>query len=224
MTDQLSFPLPPPSLFARALATALACANSSPPLCEREAFYRMKDAILRRRGKLVGADIQHIVKKCWGGYDESCKGKGCRRCGGTGIYSERWHTLQRWELGGRIFHRPVDSTSIRPEAPVTIEGRVTHDRWSGHQPTEAALWLALAFDWPFFCRMMFQPSSCACGWFWSPMVNLSRAFFQVRMFASRFSAHRCFCGRTWRRRFGGAGWCVCRKCRKRTAWGKTIPF
>jgi hypothetical protein len=211
----LPFPAISPSRFARVLASVLVCANSSPPTCHREEFYRMKDAILSKHGKLIGTDLQHIVKPCWGEWEErGCVGDGCRRCGGTGVYAEKWIILERWELGARIFHRPMEATMIRPNGPVTIEGRLTHERWPGHQPTEAALWLALVFDRRLFCRMMFVPSSCACGWFLLPLVNLSRVFFRARMFAVRFRGQRCYCGRTFRRWFGRGGWCVCRRCRK----------
>ena len=230
MTAALPFPETPPARLARLLAAVLACANSSPPTCHCEAFYAMKDAILRKHGKLVGADLQHIVKKCWGGYDYPCRGASCRKCGGTGIYSERWHILQRWELGGRIFHRPIDSTSLRPDGPVTIEGNVEHRRWMGHQPLEAAMWLALVFDRRLFCRMAFLPASCACGWFWLPLVNLARISFRLRMFVWRFQGRKCYCGRTYRQWFGSGGWCVCWRCRRRhnrvpaLAEDPSIPF
>lgn len=118
------------------LAIVLKHANAQPPfnLGERTYFYKLKEAILRTYGKLVGEDVQHIRKVCWG-----CGGSGwinephfsmpldlCDKCRGTGTYSERWILLERWEIGGLIFHRPVGPTEKRT---ATIEGLVKHRRF-----------------------------------------------------------------------------------------------
>lgn len=84
-------------------------------------FYVVKDAILRKHGKVVGYDVQHI------------KGKKCRSCGGRGYhprysnrypynvydYADCWHCcggwfklpqwicLERITYGRHIFHRPL---------------------------------------------------------------------------------------------------------------------
>lgn len=117
------------------LAVVLKHANAQPPFANdaRADFYRLKEAILRTHGKIVGEDVQHIRKVCWG-----CGGSGwieehsysmpsddCDKCRGTGVYSERWIVLERWEMAGLIFHRPVGSTEKRT---ATIEGLITHRR------------------------------------------------------------------------------------------------
>lgn len=82
-------------------------------------FYRVKDAILRKHGKVVGYDIQHIEgKKCY-----KCHGTGkydrwdqygiydpdwCWGCNGSGWYKDpQWICLQRLQFGRYIFHKPL---------------------------------------------------------------------------------------------------------------------
>ena len=85
-------------------------------------FYRVKDAILRKYGKAVGYDVQHIEgKKC-----RSCEGCGyhtryswhypykaydwdsCWHCGGNGWYKDpQWICLERIAFGRYVFHRPL---------------------------------------------------------------------------------------------------------------------
>ena len=113
------------------LATVLKHANSCPPLMsdEREDFYKLKQAILEKYGKIVGYDVQHIVKRCWScrdgwiyEYGDNFPSDECRRCT-RGIYSERFILLERWALGSKIFHRPIGTTDRRD---VTIEGTIQH--------------------------------------------------------------------------------------------------
>lgn len=85
-------------------------------------FYRVKDAILKKHGKAVGYDVQHIEgKRC-----RSCGGKGyhpkyswyypynvydhatCYHCDGSGWYKDpQWICLERITFGHYIFHRPL---------------------------------------------------------------------------------------------------------------------
>jgi hypothetical protein len=82
-------------------------------------FYRVKDAILKKHGKAVGYDIQHIEgKKCF-----KCNGSGnyprwdqygiydpdaCWHCAGTGWYRDpQWICLERIAFGRYVFHRPL---------------------------------------------------------------------------------------------------------------------
>lgn len=85
-------------------------------------FYKIKDAILKKYGKLVDYDIQHIPgKKCW-----TCDGTGehvkyswnppykaydwdyCWHCNGTGYYKlPQWICLSRIQFGKYTFHRPL---------------------------------------------------------------------------------------------------------------------
>lgn len=85
-------------------------------------FYKVKDAILKKHGKAVGYDVQHIKgKKC-----RSCGGTGfharysnrppykpydwdgCYHCGANGWYKDpQWICLERIAFDGYIFHRPL---------------------------------------------------------------------------------------------------------------------
>ena len=47
------------------LSWLLQRANAKPPAMTREAFFAMKDRLLRRYGQAVGTDLQHIALKCW---------------------------------------------------------------------------------------------------------------------------------------------------------------
>lgn len=109
----------------KVLAAVLARANASPPShgLLRDAFYEVKEEILRRWGQRTGAIVQHIVKPCWGWPREGCHDE-CDKCGGTGIYSESWIKLEVWTLEGRTFHRPAARLRrFRPRREVvTIEG------------------------------------------------------------------------------------------------------
>lgn len=110
----------------RRLAIVLKHANSSPPSgdLERKAFYELKSAICAQYGDPDGEDIQHIVKPCWGygymGCDDDCS-----KCGGSSIYSEKWVILQRWKIGGQVFHKPL-RTVVGSFAPATIKGLIKH--------------------------------------------------------------------------------------------------
>lgn len=148
------------------LSKLLWLANSRPPHLARSEFYAVKDIILRRFGDRVGHDWQEIVHECYG-----CDGTGiytylegdsteCRRCFGSGVYRRFWVRLERWQLAGRTFHRPVERTANCPDEPVTIVGRIEHKR-VGRAGDEACLWLALVFDRRLFRRLM--TGSYPCG-------------------------------------------------------------
>jgi hypothetical protein len=118
-------------------------------VARRTEFYALKDRLLQRYASYDGVDVQHIVKPCWGpGCDGdenrfTCPGSSCRKCGGTGVFSERFIPLQRWNFEGRIFHRPMGETSKRP---ATIEGHILHGDVDAHAAADAALWLFLLCD------------------------------------------------------------------------------
>jgi hypothetical protein len=133
-------------MLIRVLTWLLVRANAKPPSGHPETFYSMKEQLLRRFGRMIGAEWQHIRKTCWSCEDGVLDdGHYCWKCGGTGIYQQTWVLLQRWELGGAIFHRPVYRTTLDPHEIVTIHGYITHPEY--HADTEEALlWLALLFD------------------------------------------------------------------------------
>lgn len=194
------------------IATLLHYANSSPP-GSRTQFYSLKKRLLERYGEFVGDDIQHIVKECWGRYDgrydESIPcGPNCRKCGGTGIYSQSWHVLKKYVWCGRQFHVWERQLYLKPELPVTITGRIEHRQY-GRKPNEAALWLyLLCGEWKNFWHLL----TCqrVCGWTWWPLLNVQKIAMEWRMF---FGRRRCFCGR-WYWTYG-AGWQICGHCRRR---------
>lgn len=105
-------------------------ANSNPP----PGFYAFKDRYLRRFATRAGWDKQTIEHDCW-----SCDGTGvffyggdakCHKCFGSGVYRTTEHWLERWDLGGAIFHRPASWNEVPWPRPVVvdyIEGRIKHD-------------------------------------------------------------------------------------------------
>jgi hypothetical protein len=118
----------------------------------------------------VGHQIQRIEKECY-----ACGGRGvggrygdepgdeCYRCGGDGVWEVVYWKLERWSLGGRTFHRPAgratrleyeEAADGRPGTLRPIDGLVEHRRPKGFRAREAALWLALLFDRPYFLRLM----------------------------------------------------------------------
>jgi hypothetical protein len=190
-----------------ALGLLLHLANAHPPSGRRSEFYALKDRLLRRYGALIDYDVQHIVDKCWGDSDRlGCEGKWCGRCGGTGIWRDRWIVLERWELGSWIFHRPTNLLRAPNALPRVIEGRIEHRDVHPRTAGEATLWLALLFDRPLFWRLL--TTSRFCGWQWRPMLALQSVTMQV---THKFRRRSCWCGRrfwTW-----GSGWQICATCR-----------
>lgn len=97
--------------FNRRVGSLLYWANSNPgATCDKQGFYRLKQAICERYGRRDGTDIQQIRRECW-----DCGGTGrdwieedyCSRCGGDGVYEWVYVELERWRVGQKVFHRPV---------------------------------------------------------------------------------------------------------------------
>lgn len=130
------------------LAAVLARANSCPPAQwdATEEFYAIKQEILDRWGTRVGTVQQRITDTCWGYGYYGCDDH-CDKCGGTGIYRERYFLLEEWSLSGFSFHRPLRRIDKAHAKPVSeIEGRISH----GNSLGARQCWLAL------FC--IFRPS------------------------------------------------------------------
>lgn len=162
-------------------------ANARPPRGKdhKQRFYAMKQRICQRFGSLDGFDVQHFVgKQCFG-----CDGSGvhyywsgdrdyCWRCGGSGWFKrERWVVLARWRIGVRIFHQPSGVSYETPSLPLrrtTIEGFIEHD-YHGFWHDEAAMWLALLFDWKLL-GMLLAEGTTYCKWprWLGPMVQLKQ--------------------------------------------------
>jgi hypothetical protein len=219
---QLTLPFPPQSYsrISRLIGYMLRCANASPPYNQRNEFYAMKDRICRRFGKLVGEDLQHIIKHCYTCEDTPGKygTQSCHRCDGTGIFDEAFYILERWDVGGYIFHRPKSRYScVPPEGmSVTIKGHIRHDRVGRFVHLECQILLALIFDRRLAYTLLFNNPSYQFGWTICPMSNISRLAWIIRQFAGRFVRHECYCGRTYRKWFDRANWLVCRKCRAKS--------
>jgi hypothetical protein len=178
-----------PDLFApvrrdprrRLLSWLLRHANAHPPATRSKEFYALKDRLLRRYAAHVGSDVQRIAAPCWGRYPGPCEGDRCPRCGGTGVYAERFIALERWNFAGRIFHRPVGPARSRE---VTIEGRIEHRGVAYRTAQEAALWLALLCDRRLFWGLLSREGR-PCGWQWRPMLALRVVVFEARFFGRR---------------------------------------
>lgn len=136
---------PRETLRHRIISRLLRHANSRPPVSRYE-FYRMKDEILTSLAEPCGIDWQDVSRICY-----SCEGTGglyepggCYKCEGSGVYRHVYVPLHRWRIGGRVFHIPAMSQSWKPEAEITVRGRIQHtpSRWAW----SAALLLAFRFD------------------------------------------------------------------------------
>lgn len=199
----------------RPLGWLLAVANADPGVHRRD-FYALKDRLLTRFGVCVGEDVQRIVRECWGTSDNyACDGASCRRCGGTGVWDTSLILLQRWSLGGYVFHRP-DRRVYGDGWRVTIEGRIEHRR-NRRASAEAHLWLALLFDRRLFWRWL--TTSQFYAWQWRPMLALQRLAFplamRTRALVRRFAPNVCWeCHRTTRRPFARLGWLYCARCER----------
>ena len=126
---------------------------------ERWHIYRLKDRILSRHGVPDGTDLQILTLHCRACHGSGYHGPpwrrdGCWTCGATGLYAHDYITLQRFRLGGRIFHAPI-GTRIRVfgdgrdevEPPETdrhreiIRGHIRHDAAFGRRWRWASLML-----------------------------------------------------------------------------------
>jgi hypothetical protein len=202
-----------PNTLLRFVAWLLHLANADPPITRRREFYALKQRLVERWGVRVGDDVQRYRRECYGYQFDGCEGKTCRKCYGTGVFSESWVLLERWEFGGYVFHRPVGPT--RPRAVDYIDGRITHAGVSHRAANEAALWLALLFDRRLFCALL--TTSRNCGWQWRPMLALQAVVFDLRMFVGAFYVRRCDRCARWTFRYSPRSHlCVvrCRRCER----------
>ena len=145
----------------KTIGKLLHVANSYPDAVDKAAFYRMKSIILKRLGTRDGFDIQHI------------KGKKCFTCGGSGIYTGYhfnsgdewnepcwrcwggwykrpvWVVLDRYRLGGFVFHQPACRLYGVPPSVTSqvslINGYIEHRDYGFDKPRRACLILAVMF-------------------------------------------------------------------------------
>lgn len=160
-------------------------ANTDPPIAAREEFYRLKDLLLERYATRDGADVQEIVKECWGySYDYTCPGSSCTKCGGTGVFDRFYVLLHRYRWGRHVFHRPGQRSRFRGDLTITIRGRIRHARY-GRSASEARLWLyALTGEWKLLLRSLTNGASC--GWYLWPLLNVQRFGFTISMLPARY--------------------------------------
>lgn len=106
-------------------------ANSNPPT----GFYPFKARFLSRYAVPDGFDLQHVEQFCYtcDGSGQYAKGEACRACDATGIHHVNDHWLQRWNLAGTIYHKPMDHADVYhlhvykyPEPRSEISGRIQH--------------------------------------------------------------------------------------------------
>lgn len=214
-------------MIARIVSLLLHVANSHPHY-PTEVFYAMKERLCRRFGKLVGHDTQFITRPCFGNWDPArdywggCTKTAECKCGGNGVFDFYWVTLERWEVGGRLFHRPIARHRLAPGSPVTIHGRVEH-RSYGKWSLECQMWLAIFFDRPHFWQL-FHRGGHYMGFWMPPLCFLQMLWDRGPSNVRRaLKPYRCFCGRTYRHWFSDRGWCICRKCRKKD-YVDGVPF
>jgi len=162
------------------LSTLLHYANRSVPY-PKDDFYALKSMLLERYGDRVDDDYQHITKSCY-----TCDGTGkyygyrgidiCWHCCGTGIYSNFYVILKKYQFGKYQFHTPSERKYIYSDKDLPkvnfIQGYITHKTPKYYLATECGLWLMLFYNRRVFMKMM--RSSCACGPIMTPLVFIQK--------------------------------------------------
>jgi hypothetical protein len=148
-------------------------------------FYRVKDAILRKHGRSVGYDVQHIEgKKC-----HTCRGTGlyprwdqyriydpdaCWHCLGNGWYKDpQWICLERIAFGRYIFHRPlkreygITNPFTKEELGWDVSGRPVINGYIEHRstwvgPYAIALIMIGTPDFKLICKRILKEWK----WYW----------------------------------------------------------
>ena len=149
-------------------------------------FFPFKDNLLKQYGEFNGYDKQILQKKCYrchgdGFYTsrcDTCRYEGdcsnchfneddyderefknankCPKCNGTGFYANRSFWLERWKIGGSVFHIPVVDESKLPflmEPPQNVfTEKLKHQEVSSGSAIRAAGLLFLMFDMKHWLR------------------------------------------------------------------------
>ena len=171
---------------ASVLSVLLHRANAIAPNQDQDikhSFYAIKNRILIRYAEAESVmDVQKIVRECyrchglgmWGAYRRD-GGYPCSKCKGTGVYRTDYFGLARYNLAGRMFHRPVrEWNALPPDTSITIEGRIQHAH-PGASGWESMLWLALIFNRRLFMRML-DDADAPRKWTWIPLTNLHQTW------------------------------------------------
>jgi len=180
-------------MLTKILSWLVFAANTNPSIWKKE-FYKIKDHILKKYGKLIGYDLQHINKECW-----TCNGTGkytpqqiCYSCMGSGVYLEMWVILEVYQLRKYQFHRPVerfthkadywDYLKKHPEMEnvfrQTIGDYIRHD--SNFYYLEALYWLFLIYKPALFLKAIGK--TYHHQWRFTPMELLGRFLWNFREF------------------------------------------
>ena len=174
-----------PTLSKSILAKILHIANTG-PIVEKDSFYNIKDRILFEHGRMYGFCVQKIEQKCW-----NCNGEGstktregivtlCGSCLTSGIYQTFWVLLQRWEVYGYRFLKPIYKTyfekdkRIAPYLPDLIVGCVSHKKYPRYLSLECCLWLYLFYDCTMFHKTI--KSLWVPGWPVYPLSLIGKFF------------------------------------------------
>lgn len=166
------------------LSTLLHHANRE---TKADQFYKIKDRILSKYGKVVGYDVQFIEGKIC----HSCNGNGvhkkvswsgwvydiqpCFRCWNGWYKQPTWVLLQRIQFHKYIFHKPVKRETGGKENPFkevagwnineeVISGYIDHKRTKYGK--DALVLLYLMYDWKGYWRRWRQ--YIGVGWYCHP--------------------------------------------------------
>ncbi len=176
------------------LGKAIWIVNSDPPHQLRDKFYSIKNKLLKRFGKRVGQDLQHIYKECWHcnywACDDCEQFDACCKCLGTNIYRQFWSRLDVYQFGRFRFHLPVERLYKDPGEPVTIKSYIQHEeRGNYFLRMELLLWLIVFFDPVYLLRnlrhLKHVPVSLRYPLFWL-LSQFGRIVQAVKVLSKRF--------------------------------------
>lgn len=146
------------------LSTLLHYANRDIPYSAKEQFYEIKKEILKKHGRVIGTEYQHIKKECY-----RCDGTGvfhpnwrpsesCWSCMGSGIYEELVIHLALYQFGKYQFHIPYHRIPIfkKEDLPSVnfIEGYINHKAPRYNIGLEFTLWLLMFYNFKAFRKAM----------------------------------------------------------------------
>ena len=135
-------------------------ANRDIPFLGKEAFYEIKKEMLKKYGRPIGTDYQHIVKECY-----TCDASGiftsdyklpepCWKCYGTGVFSETVIHLVKYRFGKHEFHIPYHRVQIFKKSDLPnvtfIEGYIRHKAPRFHIGLECSLWILMFYNFKVF--------------------------------------------------------------------------
>lgn len=149
-------------------------------------FYGFKDRTLKRFGAQVGYDLQMISYQCnaCGGSGMWAKDQTCNRCGGSGEYDDREVWLERWDLQGRIFHKPSQCIPPKNTEPVEVfEGLIRHGKVDSRSAYRCYMRLLLRLEPLTWWQVVVDHAqNKVSGWRWHWYVKLCRLRNRLELF------------------------------------------